>query len=74
MYKGFDERGVQYGYLHAMASCSKGQLGALNAESLCERRLSCANMVVIEGNTLLNDEEVKMLLSLFLSCAWTFIS
>ena len=47
-----------------MASCSKGQLGALNAESFCERCLSCANMVVTDGNTLLDDDEVTMLVIL----------
>ncbi len=64
LYKGLDEGGIQYGYLPAMASCSKGQLGALNAESFCERCLSCANMVVTEGNTLLLDDEVRMLVIL----------
>ena len=64
LYKGLDEGGIQYGYLPAMASCSKGQLGALNAESFCERCLSCANMVVTDGNTLLPDEDVKMLVIL----------
>ena len=47
-----------------MASCSKGQLGALNAESFCERCLSCDNMVVSDGYTLLLDEVVKMLVIL----------
>ena len=36
LYKGLDEGGIQYGYLPAMASYSKGQLGALNAESFRE--------------------------------------
>jgi hypothetical protein len=36
------------------------QIGALMAESFCERVLSAANLVVDEGNTLLNDEEVQM--------------
>ena len=53
--------GIQDGYLPAMDSCSKGQLGALNAESVSERCLSCPNMVVIYENTLLLDDEVKML-------------
>jgi hypothetical protein len=43
-----------------MASCSKGQIGALNAESFCERCLSCANMVVTDDHTFLQDDEVKM--------------
>ncbi len=64
LYKGLDEGGIQYGYLPAMTSCSKGQIGASNAESFCERCLSCANMVVTDGNTLLQDDEVKMLVIL----------
>ena len=47
-----------------MACNSTGQLGALSAESYCERVLSCANNVVITGNTLLSDEEVEMLVVL----------
>ena len=53
-----------YSYIPAMASCSKGQLGALNAESFCERVLSCANDVLTEGNTLLSNEELEMLVIL----------
>ena len=52
-----DPDGRVYGHLPHMASCSKGQIGALNAESFCERVLSCANMVITDGNTLLNDPE-----------------
>ena len=33
LYKGLDEGEIQYGYFSAMASCSQGQHGALNAES-----------------------------------------
>ena len=48
-----------------MASSSKGQLGALNnAESFCERCLSCANMIVTYDNPLLYDEELTMLVIL----------
>ena len=62
--KGLDEGGIQYGFLHAMASCSRGQLGALNTKSFREQCFSYANMFVTEGNTLLLDEEVKMLVTL----------
>ena len=55
-------------YIPAKASCSKGQLGALNAESFCERVLSCANDVLIEGNTLLSNEELEMLVILRMNC------
>ena len=44
-----------------MASCSHASLGALNAESFCERVLSAASLVITDGNTLLAPEEVEML-------------
>ena len=47
-----------------MASCSKGQIGALNAESFCERVLSQSNLVMTDGNTLLSDEEIEMVVIL----------
>ena len=50
-----------YGYIPAMASCCHAEIGALNAESFCERVLSAANLVVNEGNTLLSSDEVEML-------------
>jgi hypothetical protein len=53
-----------YGWIPSMACNSTGQLGALSAESYCERVLSCANNVVTCGNTLLSDEEVEMLVIL----------
>ena len=31
----------KFGFLPRMAQASKGQIGALNAESFCERCLSC---------------------------------
>jgi hypothetical protein len=64
LYQGLDEGGSQFGHLPAMASCAKGQIGALNAESFCERCLSCANLIVTDGNTILLDEEVMMLVVL----------
>lgn len=47
-----------------MASCSYGQLGALNAESYNERVNSVAKQVLTDGNTLLSDEEIEMLVVL----------
>jgi hypothetical protein len=64
LYKELDEGGFVFGHLPAMASCAKGQIGALNAESFRERCLSCANLVVTDGNTILHDEEVKMMVVL----------
>lgn len=43
-------------YIPLMATASHGQIGALNAESFCERTLRCAGHVLKEGNTLLADE------------------
>ena len=45
-----------------MAACCSGQIGALNAESFCERVLSCANLVVDEGNALLDDKYITIML------------
>ena len=53
-----------YGWIPRMASCSYAQIGALNAESFCERVLRCAGNVLDEGNTLLNNEELEMLVVL----------
>ena len=44
-----------YGYIPLMASSSPYQIGALNAESFCERVLRCAAHVPTDGNTLLGD-------------------
>jgi hypothetical protein len=53
-----------YGHIPRMASSSIGQIGALNAESFCERSLRCAGHVLDEGNTLLDDAELEMLVVL----------
>ena len=50
-----------YGYIPIMASSSYGQLGALNAESVCERMFSCAGNVMDEGNSLLSSKHLEML-------------
>ena len=50
----------RYGWIPTMASSSYGQIGALNAESFCERVLRCAGHVLTEGNTLLDDAELQM--------------
>jgi hypothetical protein len=53
-----------YGYLPQMATFSKGSVGCLLASSFCERINSCANQVVTEGNTLLSDKEMEMVVML----------
>ena len=59
-----------FGLLPIMAGCSNGQLGALNAESFCERVLSCANNVVRTDKTLLDDVDVEMLVVLRMNRAF----
>jgi len=54
----------KYGYLPLMASSSKGQLGALIAESYCERVISVGNMISTDRNVVLNDDELEMLVVL----------
>ena len=62
-----DPKRSKYGFILLMASCSVGQIGALNAESFCERVLRCAGHVLTEGNTLLSNSELEMLV--ILQCA-----
>ena len=50
-----------YGWLPRMAHASKLQIGALMAESFCERTLRAAGHIISEGNTLLSDAEVEKL-------------
>ena len=52
---------TRFGFIPLMASAT---IGALNAESFCERVLRCAGHVLTEGNTLLGDEELEMLVIL----------
>lgn len=61
-----------YGFILIMASY--GQIGTLNAESFCERVLRCAGHVLTEGNTLLDDEELEMLVILRMNTASSWSS
>ena len=56
-----DEGAKLYGKIPLMASSSPYQIGALNAESFCERVLRCAGHVMTEGNTLLGNEKLEKL-------------
>jgi hypothetical protein len=47
-----------------MAGCCERQIGAVNAESFAERIISCANPAIADGNTLLNDKALWMLVVL----------
>ena len=53
-----------YGLIPLMASSSPYQIGALNAESFCERVLRCAGHILTEGNTLLGDAKLEKLVIL----------
>ena len=55
---------AMFGFLPDMAGCSDGQIDALNAESFAERAISGANLVMTDGNTLLGDKELEMLVVL----------
>ena len=59
-----DPDGLLYGYLPHMSTFSKGSVECLLTSSFCERINSCANQVVTEGNTLLSDKEIEMVLML----------
>jgi len=59
-----DPNRMKYGFLPLMASCSLGQLGALNAESYAERVNSMGKLVLMDANSLLSDKEVSMLVVL----------
>ena len=47
-----------------MAISSQYNIGALNAESFCERIISAGNLVMTDGNTLLDDDELEKLILL----------
>ena len=47
---------------------SQYNIGALNAESFCEQIISAGNLVMTDGNTLLNDDELEMLVLLCINC------
>jgi hypothetical protein len=49
---------TQFGYLPRMALAN---IGAMNAESFCEKTLSCASLIVTDLHTNLSREEVRML-------------
>ena len=54
----------RFGFLPLMAGCCDGQIGALNAESFAERVISGSNLVMTNGNTLLGDKMLEMLVVL----------
>lgn len=55
---------LAYGWLPYMALSSCGQLGTLLAKSFCERIMSKRNLVMTDGNTLLSDQELEIVVVL----------
>ena len=68
------EKQTQFGFLPAMASCSTGQIGALMAESFCERILSCAKQVVHSARLSYKAEEYSMVVILRMNRAFMELS
>ena len=54
----------KYGLIPLMAVASTYTIGGLNAESYVERVLSAANLIMDEGNSLLGDVEIVMMVVL----------
>ena len=61
----------KFGFLPLMAGCCDGQIGALNAESFAERVISGSDLVMTNGNTLLGDKMLEMLVVLQMD--WGFM-
>ena len=49
-----------FGHLPHMATSTRGSVGSLMASSYCERVNSCANLVLTDGNSCLDEKEVNM--------------
>ena len=54
----------KFDFLPLLASCSSGEIGALNAESFAERIISAVNLIMTEGRTLLDDATLDKLVVL----------
>jgi len=54
----------KFGFIPLLASCSDGEIGALNAESFAERIISAVNLVMTDGRTLLDDATLDKLVVL----------
>ena len=59
-----EKKKPKFGHLLKMVITSRGSIGALLAQSFCERINSAGNIVMTQGNTLLGDEELNMLVVL----------
>jgi len=70
LYRDLEKQFSRFGFLPAMASCSTGQIGALMAESFCERILSCAKQVVHRHRLSYKAEEYSMVVILRMNRAF----
>jgi hypothetical protein len=59
-----DPEKTSFGHLPVMAVASRGSIGGFLASSFCERINSCANLVLMDGNSLLSPDEINMLVTL----------
>ena len=59
-----------YGLLPVMAACSIGKLGALNAEGYAEHVNSMGKLILTDGNSLLSDDEIDMLVTLRMNASF----
>ena len=59
--EGGEQKNAVNGIMPILASSSYGELGALNAESICERILRAAGLVLDDGNTMLADATLEKL-------------
>lgn len=55
------------GCISLMAISSHYNIGALNAESFCERIILAGNLIMNGGNSLINDKELEMLVILLIN-------
>ena len=59
-----DAERKEFGFLPLMASCCKGQIGALNAESYSERVNSIGKLIMTDDSTLIGDDLLDKLVTL----------
>ena len=54
----------KFGLIPLLASCSDGEIGALNAESFAERIISAVDLIMTDGRTALDDSTMDKLVVL----------
>ena len=59
-----DKGRKEFGFFPLMASCCKGQIGALNAEIFAEQVNSIAKLIMTDDSTLLTDNLLNKLVTL----------